>query len=212
MLSATTEPLHDEPTREFTQVEQRNFERVAWLSEATKELIARSFRVNLLALDAMVQSKRGGSALRGFDEVSSQMRSWSRDLHRELEVLRRLSQEAVSRASRCSKEAHMLRLLGIAARTSGHSAAVRAFELLSAEQLVREADLARTWRRIADVLGDLDLLGMMATVLSRSAMIEAASGTEQQRAQLNDVSQEFYRHSEAVLKVLKGLIKAMKRS
>ena len=75
--------------------EQANFNRVAGLNEAAKELVARSYQVNLLALDAMVQSKRGGSSLRGFDEVSSQMRRWSRDLHVELERLAALSRRVV---------------------------------------------------------------------------------------------------------------------
>jgi len=51
--------------------ERADFERVISLNEAAKELIARSFRVNLLALDAMVQSKRGGSSLRGFEAFIS---------------------------------------------------------------------------------------------------------------------------------------------
>lgn len=189
-----------------------DFSRVGALSEGAKELIARSHRVNLLALDAMVQSKRGGSGLRGFDEVSSQMRSWSRDLHRELEELSRLGRLVVGYASQSSKEAHLLRLLERAAASSKSSLAADALESRGREQLARALELKRSWRQVRDALGSLDLLGMMAVVLSRSAMIEASGGTAEQRAQLNDVSEQFYRNSEAVVGVLKALLKALEQA
>ena len=186
-----------------------DFERLSSLNEGAKELIARSFRVNLLALDAMVQSKRGGSGLRGFDEVSSQMRSWSRDLHRELEELSRLSRQVVDHASQATKETHVLRLLERAAASSNNPSACGALEARNQTQLARVGEIKRSWRRVGDALSSLDQLGMMAVVLSRSAMIEASSGTPEQRAQLNDVSEQFYRNSEAVVSVLKALLKAM---
>lgn len=192
--------------------EQANFKRVAALNEAAKELIARSYQVNLLALDAMVQSKRGGSSLRGFDEVSSQMRRWSRDLHAELERLAALSRQVVAEVSTASKEGHLLRLLERAALSSSHEAARKTLAQRQAIQQDRNQILVRLWRKVVDALGDLDQLGMMAVVLSRSAMIEASSGGAEQRAQLGHVSQEFYRNSETVVNVLKTVLKEMKRS
>jgi hypothetical protein len=192
--------------------EQVNFKRVAALNEAAKELIARSYQVNLLALDAMVQSKRGGSSLRGFDEVSSQMRRWSRDLHADLERLAALSRQVVAEVSTASKEGHLLRLLERAALSSSHETARETLVQRQAIQQDRSQTLVRLWRKVVDVLGDLDQLGMMAVVLSRSAMIEASSGGAEQRAQLGHVSQEFYRNSEIVVNVLKTVLKEMKRS
>src|SRR6478752_1290167 len=184
------------------QREKRGFDRVTSLNEAAKELISRSFQVNLLALDAMVQSKRGGSSLRGFDEVSSQMRSWSRDLHKELEHLRQLSRDVVVDVSTASKEGHLLRLLARAAASAGNELATQTVTARRADESEREEQLKRRWREVLDAVGDLDQLGMMAVVLSRSAMIEASSGSAEQRAQLNDVSQQFYSNSEAVVNVL----------
>ncbi|MDF3071750.1 MAG: hypothetical protein K0R38_7351, partial [Polyangiaceae bacterium] len=188
-----------------------SFNRVAALNEAAKELLARSRHVNLLALDAMVQSKRGGSSLRGFDEVSSQMRRWSRDLHVELQGLAALSCQVVTEVSRACKEAHLLRLLQRAAEATSSPAASRTFLQRSAMQENRELTLIRLWRKVVDALGDLDQLGMMAVVLSRSAMIEASSGADEQRAQLAQVSQEFYGSSESVMNVLKLTLKEMRR-
>jgi hypothetical protein len=190
--------------------EQYNFDRVAALNEAAKQLITRSYLVNLLALDAMVQSKRGGSGLRGFDEVSSQMRRWSRDLHTELEGLAALSREVLVEVSCTTKERHLLRLLQRAAAAGSGAAEISARR--EAELAEREGRLRRLWRKVGDALGDLDQLGMMAVVLSRSAMIEASGGDPEQRAQLGNVSQEFYRNSEVVMTVLKTALKEVKQA
>ena len=195
-----------------TGSEQASFNRVAALNEAAKQLIARSHVVNLLALDARVQSKREGSSLRGFDEVSSQMQHWSRDLHSALERLAALSREVVVEVSTVSKEGHLLALLRRAANSSTSPLADETRFRLEALHHGRECTLLGLWRKVDETLGDLDLLGMMAVVLSRSAMIEASSGTAEQRAQLGHVAQEFYCNSEAVVTVLKAILNQMKRA
>ena len=195
---------------QHTEIDTANFGRVAALNEAAKELMARSHHVNRLALDAMVQSKATGANLRGFDEVSSQMRHWSRDLHGELERLRTLSRELVVEVSHASKEAHVLRLLRRATIACSGTAHPCDFSLQEAAHLDRLERLRKLWRSMVLSLSDLDQLGLMAMVLSRSAMIEASSGTSEQRAQLGRVSQEFYQNSEFVISLLRSALKAVR--
>jgi len=114
--------------------------------------------------------------------------------------------------STASKEGHLLRLLARAAASAGNELATQTVTARRADESEREEQLKRRWREVLDALGDLDQLGMMAVVLSRSAMIEASSGSAEQRAQLNDVSQQFYSNSEAVVNVLKGLLKVMRQA
>ncbi len=187
------------------------FERVVALNEAAKQLIARSFSVNLLAMDALVQSKQAGARLPGFDEVSAQMRRWSRELHEQLEQLGGLSRSVVERTSTLSKESHLLRLLGQAARLSGRVDATERYEALSVVLASRERELTQLWRRVDDLLGDLDQLSMMAVVLSRSAMIEAAGADTAHFAQLTSVSKSFYQNAEAAVEVLRALLLTMRR-
>ena len=187
-----------------------SFEKVVILNEAAKALLARSAQVNLLALDAMVQSKRGDGNLRGFDEVSSQMRSWSRELHQELGQLGELSATLLSRTSLRSKHNRKLVLLEKANAASENADLRSACVRCRAEQGSLDAALGRDMRRIRNLLGDIDQLGLMAIVLSRAAMIEAVSGDEQQRAQLHQVSSEFYRNSEAVLETIRSTIAAVR--
>lgn len=189
--------------------QRSDFQDVVELNEAAKQLIARSFKVNLLALDALVQSKQTGCTLPGFDEVSSQMRMWSRDLHSQLETLAELSREVVSKTSSFSKEARHLQLLQLAATYSNDSHVRQTAADMAQRQSGREYALKQHWRRLRAALADLDQLGMMAIVLSRSAMIEAASAAGEQRAHLTNVSREFYKNSEATVEVLRALLKAL---
>lgn len=188
--------------------DERPFERVVMLNEAAKQLLARSTRVDLLALDAMVQSKRGGGNLRGFDEVSSQMRLWSRELLQQLGELSALSASVLLQTSQRSKQARKLDLLAAAASASENPTLLAAHERLRAEHDALGDGLRKQARRTQNLLSDIDQLGMMAIVLSRSAMIEAASGDDQQREQLCKVSREFHQNSESVLEIIKSTLQA----
>lgn len=188
-----------------------DLERVAALNEACKVLLERSFHVNLRALDAIVQSKRAGAALRGFDEVAGQMRNWSRDLHRDLERLVDCSRRVVGSTSTAAKNEHSLRLLTKAAAVSGNAAAARVRDEHREELDSLEHHIVRLWREVTTLLHDLDQLGMMAAVLSRSAMIEAASGSNEQRGQLGDVAREFYGNAQSVLETLQIAVKIARR-
>jgi hypothetical protein len=188
----------------------RGFDRVVALNEAAKGLLALSYQVNLLAIDAMLQSKRGGGDLRGFDEVSSQMRSWSRDLHERLERLSGHCSEVVGRTSLYCKQAHILQLLEAAARQSTGESLQAACGQRGDEQQALAAEVDRDWRRVRAQLDDLNQLGTMAVVLSRSAMIEASTGTAEQRLLLTQVSQEFSRHSNVAVQTIRDILKQLR--
>jgi hypothetical protein len=115
----------------------------------------------------------------------------------------------VAGTSRASKEARMTRLLERAAVMSQYAAARAVYEQHAHEQQERERDLDSKWRAVRVVLSDLNMLGLMAVVLSRSAMIEASSGSAELREQLTHVSREFYDNSEAVVGVIKALTKSV---
>jgi hypothetical protein len=187
------------------------FDKVVELNEAAKQLLARSFHVNLLALDAMVQSKRGQSSVPGFDAVASQMLGWSRELQALLVKLGQASSIVVSRTSWTAKDAHTLGLLRAAAEQSQSALGRAVCERLQAECATSVLSLRQDWRHVTSLLSELSQLGMMACVLSRSAMIEACSAGPELRRQLSDVSREFNAHAEAVVDILSALVRAMNR-
>lgn len=190
-----------------TDKSQHDFGGVVALNQGARDLLSLSYRVNLLAIDAMLQSKRGGGDLKGFDEVSSQMRSWTRDLHDRLEELNVKCQAVVARTSLYCRRREVLRLLEAAVAQSGNADLQRALGQLREGLKDIGAELDSDWRIVRGRLADLDQQGTMAVVLSRSAMIEAATGGAEQRAQLGQVSKAFYEHSQSAVQTLKSLLR-----
>ena len=178
---------------------------VVSLNEAAKRLLSRSFEINLRSLNAIVQSKRSDGRLRGFAEASSQIRTWSRELHGQLERLGGLGREAVGLASLFLRQQRTVGLLGPAARSTGHPDAQRALAGAESALASHRASLRAIWRRIADVIDDLNQLGLMACVLSRTAMIEATAAEPAQRAQLQELTREFSLRSDEVVEIVRVL-------
>ena len=74
------------------------------------------------------------------------------------------------------------------------------------------AELKAAWRRILDAVDDLNQLGLMACVLSRSALIEASTATDGEREKLVNVSRDFYKKSEEVVGIVQTLGKSLRRA
>ncbi len=182
-----------------------DFEQVVSLNEAAKRLLRRSFEINLHALNAIVQSKQSGDRLRGFNEAASQIRAWSGELHTQLERLGSLVREAVVQASRFVKRKHTAGLLLSAVRRSGKQHGTAVVAGCEASLSAHRSELRALWRRIVDAVDDLNQLGLMACVLSRSAIIEATAAEPEQRAQLEEVTKDFYAKSEEVVVIVRGL-------
>lgn len=178
---------------------------VVSLNEASKQLLARSYEINLRALNAIVQSKRSGGRLRGFDEASSQIRAWSRELHEQLVRLGAMVREAVGLASASIRQQRTLALFACAARQSQNAACPRVVDAAEAALLVHRTALRWLWRRIVDAVDDLNQLGLMACVLSRSAMIEATAADIDLRPQLEELTRDFYVKSEEVAAIVRAL-------
>jgi hypothetical protein len=138
------------------------------------------------------------------------MRAWTRDLHARLQLLGGQCYEVVARTSLYSKESHALQLLEAAARQSDNAGMRRAAQANAAALGALHERLDADWRQVRARLTDLDQLGTMAVVLSRSAMIEAATGTAEQRAQLGHVSQEFYQHSQRAVQTIKNIVRQVR--
>jgi len=186
--------------------------RVVELNEAAKALFRQSFGINLRALDAIVQRKRGGGALRGLDEVSSQIRLWSRELHQKVECLWALGRSAVASASHLLQTRRVESFLERAVAGRGDTWASRSVEQSRAIVAGHLAELKTAWRRILDAIDDLNQLGLMACVLSRSALIEASTASDDEREKLVSVSRDFYKKSEEVVGIVQALAKSLGRA
>jgi hypothetical protein len=181
--------------------------RVVELNEGAKSVLWESQQVSLQALDAVIRSTRAGTALRGFVEVSSQMRQWSRELHSAVEHVSGLSAAQVDAVSALLRQERMLGLLtGAALEAPETSAIVAARDRARDRAEQTQSTLARLRRETTAALEDLQQLGLMASVLARAALIEAASGNDVEREELSIVAHAFATRSEQVLTVMRRML------
>lgn len=181
--------------------------RVVELNEGAKAIRRHSFEVSLRALGATAKSLRAGSELRGFVEVSAQMQSWSRSLSRAVDHVTQLSTQQVRLVSDIVRRTRMLQILELSARgDKGQAALGEPLARLTAEVQDARARLKRLRDTLTDGLETLEQLGMMASALSRAALIEAASGNAEQRDELSLVSREFAQRADLVSDTIRQLM------
>lgn len=192
--------------------EETPLARVVAVHEGAKAILHDSHQVNLRALDATVRSLRGGSQLRGFAEVSGQMRQWSQELHAAVKQVTQLSAEQVNVVSAFEKRMRMIHLLSAAC------SAPTAERLLSAQldqARVRNQEIERSLqqlrRRVRGLLEDLQQLGLMACVLSTSALIEAAT-SGRDATDLTIVSKDFAERSQKVTENIRLMLATDRRA
>ena len=168
--------------------------------EHAKAVLALSHQVNLHALDAIVRGIQGGSGLRGFAEVSNQMRNWTRELHTLVTELTALSSQQVSLFSAIVKQRRLMSLLSAAngGGRTGDEALREARTRVAKDMEAADLELRRLRRRVRNSLEDLVQLGLMARVLSSAAKIESMAGNNEQREELMHVSHGFAERSEQI--------------
>jgi methyl-accepting chemotaxis protein len=177
------------------------------LNEEIKRVIALAFRVNLMALNAIILARRAGTAARGFGVLSDELRRFTCELEQAMAELRRLTWQAVSAVTLRVKQTRITRVLQRCVSHGGRSAELAGERLASLESAA-SAELAgfvRLKRALDNAIGDADRIGLMGGVLARTAKIEAAYG-QTFREQFAGVATDFDRAIESILQSL-GLLK-----
>lgn len=181
-------------------------ERVVAVHEGAKAILGDSHQVNLRALDATVRSLRRGSQLRGFAEVSAQMRQWSQELHAAVKQVTAASAEQVNLVSAFEKRMRMLKLLSLAASEPDAARLLsQGLTRARSEGVELEAAMHKLQRRVRGLLEDLQQLGLMACVLSTSALIEAATAGDD-AMDLTLVSRDFAERSQKVTENIRQML------
>lgn len=180
--------------------------RVVELNERAKVLRRYAFEVGLRALGAIVRSRLSDSALRGFDEVATQMRGWSRELEAAVREINALSTQRVRVVSDVVKATRLSTLIGKASDAQGARRFLGDCSVREQDVLGRHrAQLRRLDDRLSETIDAVAQLGMMASVLSRAALIEAAGGGALQRHELSISAREFAAYAAQVNEVVSAM-------
>ena len=164
--------------------------RIVRINEEIKVVVAVSFKINIMALNAIFLAKRAGTAALGFGVLSNELRVFSQDLRSCMESLTGLIHACVNEVSVVLQNLRYTRLIREAANLAPQSAAGDILLRRDDEAGQRAERLSTVRRQLKRALEDAFRLVELGGVLAKSAKIEAAYG-QAFAGSLAQVSGEF---------------------
>lgn len=154
--------------------------RIVRINEEIKSVVAKAFRINLMAMNAIFLAKRAGRSALGFGVLSNELRRFATDLQGQMAALREATYGSVATVTTLVKQSRISRLLELARiEAQGEGATL-------IRQLVRSRDestlalsaeqMGALNRRLSHLIADTTQVVELGSVLARSAKIEAAYG------------------------------------
>jgi len=171
------------------------------VNEDVKIVVGLAHSINLLAINAILLSRRAGARAAGFGVIADELREFSKSLTRTMKQLMQLSYELIGIASRRRRALRLDRLLKMTAAATG--VCIGAGE----EELQRD-ELKQTYQRLQSLILDALEAARFGGVIARSLKIEAAYGGEL-AATLAQIALEFSRSIDEIPDVLQTIQKRM---
>lgn len=164
--------------------------RIVRINEQIKVVVGVSFKINIMALNAIFLAKRAGTAARGFGVLSNELRVFSQDLRDCMSSLTGLVHGCVNDVSLMLQDIRHTRLLRQAVALSKDAQMASVLARRETENERHAASLASQRKQLRRALDDAFRLVELGGVLAKSAKIEAAYG-QSFAVPLSQVSSEF---------------------
>lgn len=181
--------------------------RIVRINEQIKVVVGVSFKINIMALNAIFLAKRAGTAALGFGVLSNELRVFSQDLRNCMASLTTLIHDCVNEVSVVLQDIRHTRLLREAAEMAPESAAVNVLAQREAENEKHDQQLASLRKQLKRALEDAFQMVELGGVLAKSAKIEAAYG-QTFAAPLAQVSGEF----DGIVEEIRSSLESLRRS
>lgn len=193
-------------TRQATRAGQ-DLLRIVRINEQIKVVVGVSFKINIMALNAIFLAKRAGTAALGFGVLSNELRVFSQDLRTCMASLTTLIHDCVNEVSVVLQDIRHTRLLREAAEMAPDSQAVRVLAAREAENEKHDQQLASLRKQLKRALEDAFQMVELGGVLAKSAKIEAAYG-QTFAVPLAQVSGEF----DGIVEEIRSSLESLRRS
>lgn len=181
--------------------------RIVRINEQIKVVVGVSFKINIMALNAIFLAKRAGTAALGFGVLSNELRVFSQDLRNCMASLTTLIHDCVNEVSVVLQDIRHTRLLREAAEMAPDSAAVNVLAQREAENEKHDQQLASLRKQLKRALEDAFQMVELGGVLAKSAKIEAAYG-QTFAVPLAQVSGEF----DGIVEEIRSSLESLRRS
>ena len=193
-------------TRQPTRAGQ-DLLRIVRINEQIKVVVGVSFKINIMALNAIFLAKRAGTAALGFGVLSNELRVFSQDLRNCMASLTTLIHDCVNEVSVVLQDIRHTRLLREAAEMAPASAAVKVLAQRESENEKHDQQLASLRKQLKRALEDAFQMVELGGVLAKSAKIEAAYG-QTFAVPLAQVSGEF----DGIVEEIRSSLESLRRS
>lgn len=184
--------------------------RIVRINEEIKSVVAKAFKINLMAMNAIFLAKRAGQSALGFGVLSNELRRFAIDLQQQMAALRETTYGSVSTVTTLVKQSRISRLLEraqIEAQGKGKTLIQQLVRSRDESTMARSAEQMSTLnRRLSHMIADTTQLVELGSVLARSAKIEAAYGGGFS-ASLMQVSSDFEKIIGEIQRSLESLAK-----
>jgi methyl-accepting chemotaxis protein len=177
------------------------------INEEIKMVVAVSFKINIMALNAIFLAKRAGTAALGFGVLSNELRVFSQDLRTCMDSLTVLIHDCVNEVSLVLQDIRFSRLLLEASEMSPHYPANSVLRKREVENQVHVRALSTLRLQLKRALEDAFQMVELGGVLAKSAKIEAAYG-QSFAPSLAQVSGEF----DGIVEEIRGSLESLRRS
>ena len=178
--------------------------RIVKINEEIKRVVSVSFKINIMALNAIFLAKRAGTAALGFGVLSNE---FFIDLRICMESLTGLIHGCVGEVSIILQDIRFTRLLVEAAELAPRSGAPAILARRQAENDMHAGKLAKLRNQLKRALEDAFQMVELGGVLAKSAKIEAAYG-QSFAVPLAQVSGEF----DGVVEEIRASLESLRRS
>lgn len=177
------------------------------INEEIKRVVAVSFKINIMALNAIFLAKRAGTAALGFGVLSNELRVFSQDLRTCMDALTRLIHDCVNEVSLILQQNRTSRLLHEALAAAPHFPAPEVLARREEHFAERERRLVSSRSRLRRAMEDAFQMVELGGVLAKSAKIEAAYG-QGFATSLAQVSGEF----DGIVEEIRSSLETLRRS
>jgi len=177
------------------------------INEEIKRVVGVSFKINIMALNAIFLAKRAGTAARGFGVLSNEFRTFSQDLKNGMDKLTGLVYGCVNEVSVMLQDLRFTQLLLAAGKLAPQEALTAILRRREAVNGEHHDNLARLRGQLKRALEDAFQMVELGGVLAKSAKIEAAYG-QSFAAPLSQVSGEF----DHVVEEIRSSLESLRRS
>ena len=177
------------------------------INEEIKMVVAVSFKINIMALNAIFLAKRAGTTALGFGVLSNELRVFSQDLRTCMASLTGLIHGCVNEVSVVLQDIRFSRLLREAATMSPHYPTEKFMQKREDVNQAHAQVLASLRTQLKRSLEDAFRMVELGGVLAKSAKIEAAYGQSFAPA-LAQVSGEF----DGIVEEIRASLESLRRS